>query len=942
MNCRRPLLFIIPIGILLASQLEAQWTNDIDVNTPISIGTGQRYVEEIVSDGVGGAYIVWDDYGYTQYGPVQVYVQRISSTGYIVWQEDGVSVSLTPQTQVIPEMCIDGKGGVIIAWIDERQSNSDIYAQRFNANGARLWGNNGVAISIESNTQYLREISPDGNGGALIVWKDFRYGEGDIFAQKVDSGGIVQWQSGGAPVCVLPGEHGGPDIVSDGAGGAFVVWDDNRPGGIYMQRLDPTGTPLWTLNGKRICLYASCGGGVPKIQSDGSTGAIVLWKNVGIHGQRISSSGNILWGSGGVLVTPDAGYTFDMATDASGGAIICTGIESAYARTDIYAQRIASDGSLPWGSVSVAICTTRTSDLSHPRLAPDGEGGAIITWGDLRNDSIDVYAQRVDSLGNPLWSANGIAVSTASRDQKWPFVLSDGTGGGIFTWHVDNRHNLVPNTSFYEVYAQKIDRYGFPGVVNPSINAIFDSPADQGGWVDLLWTASYLDRDSAREVYGYAVYRWDDSLEVWIWLDHISATSQLNYSIQVPTQGDSTKNGVTYEKFIVQALDDDSSKLWTSDADSGYSVDNLAPAGVTSLSATPLPDSSVALTWPPNIADSDIRSYIIFREDSTNVQLPAIILNSGLDTFFIDSTYQPGTHSVYFVVVEDIHDNRSDPSPRQIVNLQNVYSYRISSASWRLLSIPIISTVVQKDSIFPGTIGYDAFRYQGAYQAVDSLYPGWGFWLKFPSPDSITIYGHNRSLDTIPVNAGWNLIGSLSHPLPVSRIESEPAGMVGSQFYTYINTGYVHSDTLWPGYGYWIKMSGEGKLILSTTVGETITEKKNLHIRPIVENPPSPPHASGNQIGLNHHGPYSFRLEQNTPNPFNPSTDITYSIPFDGFVAITVYSVLGEEVSSLVREHKIMGRYTVRWEAPGVPSGIYFYRLTMGTRTETGKMLLLR
>jgi hypothetical protein len=75
--------------------------------------------------------------------------------------------------------------------------------------------------------------------------------------------------------------------------------------------------------------------------------------------------------------------------------------------------------------------------------------------------------------------------------------------------------------------------------------------------------------------------------------------------------------------------------------------------------------------------------------------------------------------------------------------------------------------------------------------------------------------------------------------------------------------------------------------------------------------------------------PRSFALEQNFPNPFNPSTNIRYSVAQAGHVSLKVYNVLGIEVTSLVNEQKDAGTFSVNWNASGLPSGMYLYRLSI-------------
>jgi hypothetical protein len=85
-----------------------------------------------------------------------------------------------------------------------------------------------------------------------------------------------------------------------------------------------------------------------------------------------------------------------------------------------------------------------------------------------------------------------------------------------------------------------------------------------------------------------------------------------------------------------------------------------------------------------------------------------------------------------------------------------------------------------------------------------------------------------------------------------------------------------------------------------------------------------------------------FELTQNYPNPFNPSTTINYSIPKTSFVTIKVYNILGKEIATLVNQEKLQGNYDIEFNASGLPSGIYFYRMQAGSFVSTKKLLLLK
>jgi len=88
--------------------------------------------------------------------------------------------------------------------------------------------------------------------------------------------------------------------------------------------------------------------------------------------------------------------------------------------------------------------------------------------------------------------------------------------------------------------------------------------------------------------------------------------------------------------------------------------------------------------------------------------------------------------------------------------------------------------------------------------------------------------------------------------------------------------------------------------------------------------------------------PEVFALFQNHPNPFNPWTEISFHLPENSHVTLTVYNTLGQKVVTLVDGRKEAGSYHATWDATDFPSGVYFYRLSAGGFIEARKMLLMR
>lgn len=88
--------------------------------------------------------------------------------------------------------------------------------------------------------------------------------------------------------------------------------------------------------------------------------------------------------------------------------------------------------------------------------------------------------------------------------------------------------------------------------------------------------------------------------------------------------------------------------------------------------------------------------------------------------------------------------------------------------------------------------------------------------------------------------------------------------------------------------------------------------------------------------------PVEYRLTQNFPNPFNPSTKINYQIPEGGRVTMKVYDVLGVEIATLVNREQDAGYYEIEFNAATIPSGVYFYELQIGDFREIKKMMVIR
>jgi len=88
--------------------------------------------------------------------------------------------------------------------------------------------------------------------------------------------------------------------------------------------------------------------------------------------------------------------------------------------------------------------------------------------------------------------------------------------------------------------------------------------------------------------------------------------------------------------------------------------------------------------------------------------------------------------------------------------------------------------------------------------------------------------------------------------------------------------------------------------------------------------------------------PKEYGISQNYPNPFNPATTINYQLPEKNHVSLKIYDILGNLVKTLVDDEQAPGYYNVTWNAGGLASGVYFYRIMSGSFVSTKKLILLK
>ncbi len=687
----------------------AAWPSTPFLSVPLTNVAGDQYNPVGCTDGAGGAIFAWVDY---RGADANVYAQRVSSAGVPLWTANGVAVCTAPGDQghllSVPQLSVvsDGAGGAFIAWEDRRNSGTtgiDVYIQRVSAAGTPLWTANGVAVTVATGNQYTPALAPAPSGGCFVAWYNSS-GSGSIVAQRFAADGTPLGTAGG--VTLLTGnistsllDLGG--IAPDAAGGFFIVYSDFASFSYPEIWLAHANTSLGTTWSTLLRSESASGGSISfdDVAADGQGGVLVAYDHYSgslftpnsLELSRYDVNGSQVFRVQQVATVVSAVYQQEhgwIVPDGYGGAFLAwqDTRNTSTSGIDIYGQYVAANGVLLWGSAGKAI-SADPADQTYPRGCTDGANGAIFVWEDRRNGNSDVYSVRVTRPG--VWGGNPLPIGFLAADQYQPWPVDDGFSGIVCAWG-DSRGGS------YEIDAQRMDRTGWVGDPNPAMAGVRDVPNDQGGQVKVQWTRCYLDAAPDYSIASYDVWRSVPPLAAqaaiargatlarsdtdrfsaaargagrtiepattaagaviyWEYVGTQVANGDPAYSYVAPTTSDSLGGSNPRTYFRVVASSGGGGLHWTSQPDSGYSVDNLPPA-------PPAPFQGVYaggiahLYWGPN-HEADLANYRLYRGSSPSFVPDAGHLVSAVaGTSFDDAA---GLPQVYKLTAVDAHGNES-------------------------------------------------------------------------------------------------------------------------------------------------------------------------------------------------------------------------------------------------------------------------------------------
>jgi hypothetical protein len=415
------------------------------------------------------------------------------------------------------------------------------------------WEPNGNSICTAGSAQQDPRIVPDEEGGAIVVWEDKRSGDWDVYVQRIDASGAIHvgWPAGGVLASLSSSSKRNPEVITDGAHGAIVVWENGS--GLSAQRIDASGVRQWTDMGASICTYGSS----HDVVSVHGGGAVITWRRStqSIFAQRIESDGSIhsSWPTDGQEVAWTFGQgedhvSYPQITRSLYGWIIIWVWEYPLGSYQILALQIDFWGNDEWPTWKF-ISNVTDSELYSPQISSADLDNIIITWSEERPGSKrDIYAQRISSWGVTSWGPGGMAICTENefRDRPRIWEFPDFTLGTIITWE-DYRSDMTPPFDSADIYAQRIDNDGSINASwlangGPNGVAVCTAIGDQDtpeiirlSWANDIAILTWRDyRDEATTGADIYARRIDYSTGQVQWLDNGQAICAANFDQSLP------------------------------------------------------------------------------------------------------------------------------------------------------------------------------------------------------------------------------------------------------------------------------------------------------------------------------------------------------------------------------------------------------------------------
>ena len=629
------------------------------------------------------------------------------------------------------------------------------------------------------------------------------------------------------------------------------------------------------------------------------------------------------------------------------------------------------------------INTTQTHSQTRPKVAINADGSFIVVWDSWFQDSSDrgVYGQRFDANGTKVGSEIQINTTTA-YSQARPDITITQNGGFVVIWESWNQDVATP--SGYGIFGQRFDANGTKLGGEFQVNSYTNDyqwfgdvlAMDDGNFV-VTWCSwqqdghdggIYLQRFNAQANKTGPEVRVNSSTAFYQWLPQLARVGQENFAVIWSSwKQDGHREGV-FVKIYRQ-----DGKALTFEERVNLTTQNFQWEPGVIGGSNDLEILAVWSSWGQLNDDYEIVGRRMTLERPVGHMNPGTISpvsgrsSSQLTVHVLDSSALTGdTYEVSFVVPDTLATTTSSMNIVNLNSSQTVVSNYIffGGASLFYLTPTFEGVAVQMEPVFElniDTLGSYfinntgsnmTFHISEANDNFENIAPIdialiWG------STDTMANGQYANPLDTAMSNRGlfevevpfraWNLTENQAVDLWIS----EPSGYLNQKWDPFETIRILTPDPYGGGLGDThariVPNLPAGTLVLPG-IGDTIMvlANKPLTNEDTLRFITDPNGFISPLLKQAKNQPDKFTLENNYPNPFNPTTTIAFTIPKSGKVRLQVFNVLGQRVATVWDGYLDNGRHRILFDASSLASGIYFYSLSQDNRNITRKMMLLK
>jgi hypothetical protein len=376
----------------------------------LSANQANQKKHQLCTDGNAGFFVSFED---QRSSATLIRLSHVNMFGVMDVDSEGVVVAQSSSDQADAFVAYDGAGGCYVAWSGNNADFwIDVYVMRMNASCQPLW-TQPVRLTNSPDDDVLRGLVSNPDGCCIAVWKSGNFGQFDVSSARVCAEGSVTWNT---LVCDAPGDQDNAAIVSDGQGGAYYAWSDNRDlnnsKDIFAQHLNAAGTESWTPNNGVVVITNPLLQDKPVLKLDMQNNLYVIWEDfrTGVHldlyGQKLNSNGALQWPTAGkpiCTVIGDQNEQAPLVEWGNGLYIVWTDGRGYF--PDIYGTHFDQNGALTnsyWRPDSGGVVNDFYQVQSKPTVAHDGHGGLICAWQDQRASGkeplVNIWAQWLNDL----------------------------------------------------------------------------------------------------------------------------------------------------------------------------------------------------------------------------------------------------------------------------------------------------------------------------------------------------------------------------------------------------------------------------------------------------------------------------------------------------------------------------------------------------------------